>query len=290
MLILERPQTERSAHDESSATQLVVAVGAPPGRWRRRSPALRKAVRVVGPLSVLAAWYLTTRFHVVDTRFISTPGSVLHVFAGEAASGSLQSALLVSLGRVVKGLAIGIGLGVLAGSLVGVSKLIEDLLDPVFQMFRTIPFVALTSLFIVWFGIGEEPKVALVALATFFPIYLNVHNGIRNVDQRLVEAAQGFGLGRVALIREVVLPGALPQALLGLRIALGVSWLALVAAEQIDSSSGVGALLANAQNNLDSAGVIAGIVTYAMLGIATDLIVRVLERRLLAWRRGFVGA
>jgi sulfonate transport system permease protein len=257
--------------------------------FRFRPSALRRAVRVAGPLLALLAWYLTTRYGIVDSRFVSTPDSVLHVFGREAAAGTLQQALLVSLGRVVKGLGIGLVLGVLAGSLVGVSQLVEDLLDPVFQMFRTIPFVALTSLFIVWFGIGEQPKVALVALATFFPIYLNVHNGIRNVDQRLVEAAQGFGLRRLALIREVVLPGALPQALLGLRIALGVSWLALVAAEQIDANSGVGALLANAQNNLDSAGVIAGIVTYALLGTLTDLIVRVLERRLLAWRKGFVG-
>jgi len=129
-----------------------------------------------------------------------------------------------------------------------------------------------------------------VALGCFFPVYLNTFNGIRNVDARLFEAAKGFGLKRFGLVREVILPGALPQALLGLRYALGISWLALVIAEQINSNSGIGYLLTTAQNNLDTAGVIASIVTYAALGVITDALVRVLESRLLVWRRGYTGA
>ena len=196
----------------------------------------------------------------------------------------------VSLGRVAQGLVLGVGLGVLVGCISGMSRLGDDLVDPVVQMFRTVPFVALTSLFILWFGIGERPKYLLVALGCFFPVYLNTFNGIRNVDARLVEAAKGFGLKRLGLVREVILPGALPQALLGLRYALGISWLALVIAEQINANSGIGYLLTTAQNNLDTAGVIASIVTYAALGVITDALVRVLESRLLAWRRGYTGA
>jgi sulfonate transport system permease protein len=255
-----------------------------------RTPAPLRLRRALGPLLVLLGWWLVSLAGLVDHRIVAGPGQVWQVFASEFASGALQQNLLVSLGRVAQGLALGVTLGVAAGCLSGTLRLGDDLVDPVVQMLRTVPFVALTSLFIVWFGIDERPKVFLVALAGFFPVYLNTYNGIRNVDARLVEAAQSFGLGRLGLLREVILPGALPQALLGLRYALGVSWLALVIAEQINAQSGVGFLLTTAQNNLDTAGVIAGIVTYAAMGILTDAVVRLLEGRLLAWRRGFTGS
>jgi sulfonate transport system permease protein len=246
--------------------------------------------RALGPLLLLAAWWVAAQTGLIDHRQIASPAQVLGVFASELRDGSLQANLLVSLGRVVQGLALGVTIGVVAGCIAGTLRFGDDLLDPVVQMLRTVPFVALTSLFIVWFGINEQPKIFLVALASFFPVYLNTYNGIRNVDARLVEAAQGFGLNRLGLVWEVVFPGALPQALLGFRYALGVSWLALVVAEQVNAQSGVGYLLTNAQNNLDTAGVIAGVVTYATLGIVTDAIVRLLEARLLAWRRGFAGS
>ena len=239
---------------------------------------------------MLLLWWVATRAGWVDHRFLSSPGKVIHVFSTEISNGVFQHNVGVSLGRVAKGLVIGVGLGVIVGCACAMSRLTDDLIDPVVQMFRTVPFVALTSLFIVWFGIGERPKYLLVALGCFFPVYLNTFNGIRNVDARLVEAAQGFGLGRIGLIREVILPGALPQALLGLRYALGISWLALVIAEQVNANSGIGYLLYTAQSNLDTPGIIAGIVTYAALGIITDSLVRLLEARLLGWRRTYTGA
>ena len=253
----------------------------------RRTTWARRARRLVGPLTVLLLWWVATRTGTVDQRFVSSPGKVLHVFSTEISNGVFQHNLGVSLGHVAQGLVIGVGLGILVGCISGMSRLGDDLVDPVVQMFRTVPFVALTSLFILWFGIGERPKYLLVALGCFFPVYLNTFNGIRNVDARLVEAATGFGLSRFGLVRQVILPGALPQALLGLRYALGISWLALVIAEQINSNAGIGYLLTTAQNNLDTAGVIASIVTYAGLGVVTDALVRVLENRLLVWRRGY---
>ena len=263
----------------------------PPVRRRRDRPAwVRRARRIIGPLLVLFVWWLVTRLGWVDHRFLSSPGQVLHVFTTEISDGVFQHNVGVSLGRVAKGLVIGVGLGVIVGCACAMWRLGEDLVDPVIQMFRTVPFVALTSLFVVWFGIGERPKYLLVALGCFFPVYLNTFNGIRNVDARLVEAAQGFGLSRLGLVREVILPGALPQALLGLRYALGISWLALVIAEQINANSGIGYLLSTAQNNLDTPGIIASVVTYAALGICTDALVRLLEARLLTWRRTYSGA
>lgn len=281
-----------SSLTSTSRPERVRSVASPIGRHRFGIPAgsRKRTRRLIGPFLVLLAWSAVSGFGLVDHRQLAGPLQVLGVFASQLKDGTLQLNLMVSLTRVVEGLALGVSLGIAVGCLTGTLRLGEDLVDPVIQMLRTVPFVALTSLFIVWFGIEETPKVFLVALASFFPVYLNTHNGIRNVDARLVEAAHGFGVGRLGLIREVVLPGALPQTLLGLRIAMGVSWLALVVAEQINAQSGVGYLLTMAQNNLDTAGIIAGVVTYATLGILTDAVVRLLEARLLVWRRGYSGS
>ena len=250
----------------------------------------RRFRRALSPLSVVALWWASTTFGWIDHRQLAGPEAVLRVFVSEFHTGVLQANVLISVERVAQGLALGVLAGVAAGCVSGTLRFGEDAIDPLVQMLRTVPVIALTSLFIVWFGIQELPKIVLVAVAVFFPIYLNTHNGIRNVDARLVEAAQGFGVGRLGLIWEVVLPGALPQALLGLRVALGVSWLVLVFAEQINAQAGVGYLLTMAQANLDTAGIMAGIVTYATLGILTDLAVRLAESRLLGWRRNFTGA
>jgi sulfonate transport system permease protein len=257
------------------------------GAAARRARPLRRAI---GPLLFLLAWWLVARYGILDQQFVSSPAKVWHVFSTEISNGTFQSNLLISLGRVVKGLAIGLAAALIVACLVGSIKLFDDVIDPVVQMLRTVPFVALTSLFIVWFGIGDRPKIAIIALASFFPMYLNTRNGIRNIDARLVEAARSFGVSRIGLFWEVILPGALDQTLLGLRLSLGVSWLALVIGEQINADSGIGYLLWNAQNNVDTAGVVAGLVTYAALGGTTDLLVRMLERWLLSWRRGFEGS
>lgn len=257
---------------------------------KRLAGAAANLKRAVSPLAVVGIWWAATSYGWIDHRQLAGPEAVLNVFLSEFKTGILGANILVSLTRVAEGLTLGVAAGVVAGCTAGTLRWGEDAIDPLVQMLRTVPVIALTSLFIVWFGIQELPKIVLVAVAVFFPIYLNTHNGIRNVDARLVEAARGFGVGRLGLIWEVVLPGALPQALLGLRIALGVSWLMLVFAEQINAQSGIGYLLTMAQANLDTAGIMAGIVTYAVLGILTDLAVRLAEARLLSWRRNFTGA
>jgi sulfonate transport system permease protein len=153
-------------------------------------------------------------------------------------------------------------------------------------MLRTVPFLALVPLFIVWFGIDETPKLLLIALATMFPMYLNTYAGVRNVDRKVIEAARTFGLEGPRLIREVVLPLALPSILTGLRYALGVSVLVLIAAEQINTSAGLGNLLNTAQLYQQVDVILICIAVYAMLGIGADLIVRVLEKVLMPWRAG----
>src|SRR5262249_8514071 len=153
---------------------------------------------------------------------------------------------------------------------------------------RTVPVVALTPLFIVWFGIGETPKVALIAVATIFPIYLNTFSGVRGVEPRLIEAARSFGLRRSELILHVILPGALPAFLVRLRYSTGVALLMLVVAEQINAQAGLGHLINDARDFMRTDVIVVCLVVYALLGLAGDQVVRTVERRALAWRPSFV--
>jgi sulfonate transport system permease protein len=191
---------------------------------------------------------------------------------------------MVSLARVGAGLAIGVSVGAALALVSGLSRVGEDVVDAPMQMLRTLPFLGLVPMFILWFGIGETPKVALVALGSAFPIYLNLFAGIRGVDRKLVEAASVFGLDRAGVIRHVILPGALPQALVGLRYALGVSLLSLVVAEQINADAGIGYLINDARDFLRTDVIVVGLLVYALLGLAADAIVRAFERHALRGR------
>jgi len=182
------------------------------------------------------------------------------------------------------GLAIGLVVGSTLAIVAGLSRAGDAMVDPPVQMLRTLPSLALTPLFIVWFGIGETPKIALIALGTTFPIYLNLYGGIRGIDPKLIEAARTFGLRGADLIRHVILPGALPAFLLGLRFALAGSWLILVVAEQINASAGLGYLINNARDFARTDVIVVCLVIYALLGLGADGLVRALERHALAWR------
>ncbi|MFC5306836.1 ABC transporter permease subunit [Azospirillum picis] len=248
-------------------------------------PGLR---RYVVPLGLLALWQASVGLGWISTRSIPSPGQILATFWELAASGELAMHLLVSLGRVSAGLAIGVSVGTLCALTAGLSRRGEDALDPLLQMLRTLPHLALVPLFILWFGIGETPKVALVALGTAFPIYLNLFAGIRTVDAKVVEAVSTLGLTRWELIAHVILPGALPAFLTGLRYALGVAWLSLVVGEQINASSGIGYLAMTAREFLRTDVIIVALIVYAVLGLAADQIVRLIERAALGWRPVFV--
>jgi sulfonate transport system permease protein len=157
-------------------------------------------------------------------------------------------------------------------------------------MLRTLPLFGLIPVFIVWFGIGELPKVLLIALGAAIPLYLNTFAGIRNVDARLAEAGQSLGLTRAEKIRHIILPGALPQMLVGLRQSLGVAWLALVVAEQINANAGLGFMISQATQFLRNDVIFVALLVYCLLGLITDALVRLLERRALGWRRGLLEA
>ncbi len=221
---------------------------------------------------------------LISARTLAAPTTVLTSAWGLLMSGELENALVVSLGRVLLGLGIGVTVGSVLAVVAGLSRLGEEVVDAPMQMLRTLPFLALVPLFILWFGIGETPKIALVALGATFPIYLNLFGGIRGVDPKLVEAGRVFGLSRRGLVWNVILPGAMPSALIGFRYSLGVSWLSLVVAEQINANAGIGYLINDARDFLRTDIIVVGLAVYALLGLGADGIVRAIERRALAWR------
>jgi sulfonate transport system permease protein len=249
-------------------------------RWRRW----------VTPIVVLALWQCGSNLGYLSFKTFSSPWQVADTAYQLMANGTLERALLVSLARVGVGLFIGVSAGLILGLISGLFRLGEDLIDPSLQMLRTMPVLALIPLFILWFGIGELPKVLIIGLGCFFSMYLNTFAGVRNVDERLVEAGQTLGLSRWGQIRHVIVPGALPNALVGLRIAIGVSVIMLVVSEQINASSGIGYLMTQAEQFFQTSVIFVGLLVYAILGLGADLIVRFIEKRALAWRRTFAGA
>jgi len=265
------------------------------GRRRPRHPRRRwhppRAVRrLVGPLVALGLWQLMCSRGVFTSVEVASPVAVFDAGRELWDQGALQSNLLVSLRRVGEGLAVGVGIGLVVAVGAGLFRLGEDLLDPVLQAARSVPILGLVPLAIIWFGVGETPKVFLIALGCVFPIYINTYAAIRGVDVKLVEAGQTFGLNRWGLIRRVILPGALPGFLVGLRFALVGSWLIIIVAEEINAQSGIGYLIMQAQTTDRTDIMFLGLAIYAILGLIADAIVRLLERRLLVWRRGFAGS
>ena len=244
------------------------------------------ARRAIGPLAVIAIWAIVTTAGLIDPSILPSPQGLAHGFQLLWVEQNLTGQIGVSLGRAAAGGTVGILIGLALGIVAGLSKLGEELFDAVLQMLRTVPFLALVPLFIVWFGIGEAPKLILIALATLFPMYLNTYAGVRNVDRKVIEASRSFGLSGTRLVREVVLPLALPQIFTGLRYALGVSVLVLIAAEQINASAGLGFLLNGAQLYQQVDVILICIGIYAVLGLGADILVRALERVFLPWRAG----
>jgi len=190
----------------------------------------------------------------------------------------------------VHGAAIGAGLGLAFGFLTGLSRPAERLLDSSVQMLRNIPHLALIPLVILWFGIDEAAKLFLVALGSFFPIYVNTMHGVRSVDPQLVEMGRAYGMDRRTLFRRVVLPGALPSIFVGLRYGLGIMWLTLIVAETIAANSGIGYMAMHAREFMLTDVVVFSILVYALLGKLADSTARLLERLCLAWNPAYRAA
>ena len=239
------------------------------------------------PVGLLLAWQLAVSTGWLSTRILPAPSAVIEAGVNLFESGEIWTHLAISGWRAGIGFAIGGGIGLVLGLISGLSRWGERLLDTSVQMIHNVPHLALIPLVILWFGIDESAKIFLVALGTLFPIYLNTYHGIKNVDPALVEMARSYGLSGVRLFWQVILPGALPSILVGVRFALGLMWLTLIVAETISASSGIGYLAMNAREFLQTDVVVLAIVLYAILGKLADLAARGLERVWLRWHPAY---
>lgn len=244
------------------------------------------ALRALLPLILFGLWWWGTEAGWISSDVLVSPPRMVGTFSDLVREDELFHQVSVSLGLALRGALFGAAAGLLFGVVAGLWRIGEELLDAVLQMLRTIPFLAVVPLFIVWLGIGDLPKALLISLATLFPMYLNTYSGVRNVDRRLIEAMEVFGLRGARLVLTVIIPLALPSILTGLRYCLGISVLALIAAEQINSSAGLGYLMYQAQSMQQVDVLVVVLAIYAVLGLLSDLVVRVLERLLMPWHRG----
>jgi sulfonate transport system permease protein len=247
----------------------------------------RRVLQWVLPALILIVWEYTARTGTLSSRVLPEPWAVVKAAWRLAESGELWTDLKVSAGRACAGLAIGGGLGLILGLFTGLSRRAETALDATLQMLRNIPPLALIPLVILWFGIDEGAKLFLIALGVFFPLYLNTFHGIRSVDRGLVEMARSYGLTGWQLYRDVILPGALPSILVGLRYGLGLMWVLLIVAETVSASSGIGYMTMNAREFLQTDVVLVGILMYALLGKLADVVAKMLERMCLRWHPSY---
>ncbi|WP_430000543.1 ABC transporter permease [Metabacillus fastidiosus] len=241
------------------------------------------------PLSFLTSWQILGQFGYISTLLFPTPFMIMEAFSNLTANGELLKHLQISVGRAILGFVLGGGLGLVFGILVGLSKLAEKALDPSAQMIRMIPHLAVAPLFILWFGIGEESKILLIAKGAFFPLYIHTYLGIRNIDNKLFDVARTLEFKGMEKVKLLTIPSAMPSILLGIRISLGVAWLGLVVAELIASTSGIGYLMSDARQFNQTPVVFVGIIIFAVIGKLTDSFVRLFEVRLLRWKDNYKG-
>jgi sulfonate transport system permease protein len=272
----------------------VAARVASPRHWPARLLASKALRRLISPVVILAAWQLVSSAGLVSAAKLPPPTEVWStaislITTNSPAYGTLQDNMLVSLERVAVGFGCGAIVAIVLAVIAGLSRLGENSVDPLMQMLRTLPLFGLIPVFIVWFGIGELPKILLIAMGAAIPLYLNTFSGIRNVDAKLAELGRVLHLNRRELLGQIVLPGALPQVLVGLRQSLGVAWLALVVAEQFNANAGLGYMISQATQFSRNDVIFVALLVYCVLGLTTDALVRLLERRALSWRRSFVA-
>lgn len=241
------------------------------------------------PVALVIVWQLAGDLGYVRPILLPSPSTVGETFWEMTLSGELIQHLGISLLRVLEGFAAAAVAGLILGVAIGLSPVVNRLTDLIVQLLKPIPPISWIPLAILWLGIGEVSKVYIIFLGAFFPVLVNTIDGIRQTDHRYVELAQVLEVSRTRLIRQVILPGALPSIMTGLRVGLMVGWMCVVAAELIAASSGVGFLIMNARLLSQTDQVLVGMIAIGAMGKALDEILKLLERRLIGWRSVYQG-
>jgi sulfonate transport system permease protein len=247
----------------------------------------RPALGLILPVGAALLWELLVRMGFSDGRLVPPPSVIFAAFVELAQSGELQRHVVVTSLRVAAGFGIGLVAGTLMGAATGYSTLLRRLLVPTLQALRAIPSIAWVPLFILWLGIFETSKIALIAVGVFFPVYLGVMGAILAVDRKIVEVGRIFRLSGPAMIRRILLPAVLPAYVVALRVGLGLGWMFVVAAEFMGASEGLGYLLIDGQQLGKPAQIVAAIVIFAILGKTTDWLIEIAAAPLLRWQDAF---
>lgn len=250
---------------------------------KRTVNVLKIGIPWIIPAFVLFLWYIST-LPGMNNTLMPSPDKVISRTAEMIKSGQLWEYLSVSTLRAAKGLLLGAFIGLALAFITGLSRIMDLTLNTSIQMLRTIPVLAAISLMIIWFGIGEKVKVYMVAFGVFFPIYINTYHGIKTIDKGLMEMGRVYGLGRIEILTDIILLGALPSILVGFRLSLGTMWLLLIASEQIATDAGIGYMAMSARELLQMDKIVLAIILYAFLGKLSDVAATWLERVLIQWR------
>ncbi|QRN79539.1 MAG: ABC transporter permease [Nocardiopsis sp. BM-2018] len=267
-VVVDQPELERPDAQPSSR------------RWRRIAAPL---LGLVIPLVLLGLWHRAATSGSFSQSQLPTPASVVAAARELIDRGTLWEHIAITVQRVLTGFVIGATAGSVIGSLVGLSRTASLLLSPILRALRAVPSLAWVPLLLIWMGIHEEPKITLVAIGAFFPVFTTVASGFAHVDQKLVEVGRAYGLRGPRLATGVLLPAAAPTIVAGLRLGLAQAWLFVVAAELIASSKGLGFLLIDSQSTLRTDILFLSIVLLALLGTLSDQVLAFAERRLLRW-------
>ncbi|MFN4813906.1 MAG: ABC transporter permease [Pseudanabaena sp.] len=242
---------------------------------------------VIVPVILLIVWEIASKSRWVAPNLLPAPSTVLATINDLAKTGDLWKHIGITAYRVAIGFVIGVAIATVLGAITGYSKILHDLVDPLLQSLRSIPSLAWVPLFLLWMGIQETPRIALIAVGVFFPVYLSLMSGIRSVDRKLVEVGKIYRLSAFQLIKRVFLPATIPDYIVGLRSGLGLGWMFVVAAELTGASQGLGYLLVDGQTTGRPELTIASILLFAILGKLTDGAIALSSKKLLHWRDAY---
>ncbi len=263
--------TERAQHD----------------RLARLARLARPALGLALPIGLAVLWELAVRAGLSDGRLVPPPSVIYRMLADLAETGELQRHVLATLSRVAVGFGVGTVAGTLLGAIAGYWGIVRRIIDPTLQGLRAVPSIAWIPLFILWLGIFETSKVALIAAGVFFPVYLGVLGAILSVDRKIVEVGRVFRLSGADMVRRILLPAVLPAYVVSLRAGLGLGWMFVIAAEFMGASEGLGYLLIDGQQLGKPAEIVAAIITFAVLGKLTDTILAAGAAPFLRWEDAF---
>ncbi|WP_201003007.1 ABC transporter permease [Paenibacillus glycanilyticus] len=241
------------------------------------------------PVIVLALWESASALGLISESALPAPSRIAEAFWKLCVAGDMAKHVSTSAIRAGGGFLLGGATGLLLGVFTGLGKWAERTLDPSIQMLRTVPLLAVIPLFILWFGVGEFSKVLLIALGSFFPLYFHTHLGVRSADRKLYEVTRILQYSKLQLLTKLIIPAALPNILLGVRLSVGTSWLLLAVAEMMGASAGVGYMIQDARVYGQTDIVFVGIILFALVGKLSDSVVRLVERRCLRWNNSYKG-